>query len=84
MVPHGKARLKALEQFILANATVYSSAFEISDVKGDGTVFVRFRSSPVYSAISIAEAFRDALNGHKLQFVQTDDNKFRLALDQFW
>lgn len=83
VVHDSKARTKALVQFILANATGHRTSFEVSDVKADGTVFVRFRSSPHVPAIVLAESFRDALNGLKLQFVQTEDTKFRLALDQF-
>lgn len=83
MVPYGKIRSKALERFILDYVTTMTSVFEISDTKSDGTAFVRFRSSSVGSAIGYAETFRDALNGHELQFVQTDDAKFRIALDQF-
>lgn len=81
---HGsKARTKALVRFILDNVSGHRTSFEVSPVKGDGTVFVRFRSSPHDPAIFLAEAFRDALGGHGLRFVQTEDTKFRLALDQF-
>ena len=83
MVHNSKAHTKALVQFILANATGHRTSFEVSDVKSDGTVFVRFRSSPYDPAIFIAEEFSKALNAQNLQFVQTEDTKFRLALDQF-
>lgn len=83
VVHNSKARTQALVAFILGNVTGHRSAFEVSDVKGDGTVFVRFRSSPHEPAITLAEAFRDALGGSGLLFVQTEDTKFRLALDQF-
>ncbi len=83
VVHDSKARTKALVQFILENATGHRTSFEVSDVKGDGTVFVRFRSSPHDPAIVLAETFSRALNAQNLQFVQTEDTKFRLALDQF-
>jgi hypothetical protein len=82
-VHNSKALIKVLIDFILANVTGHRTSFEVSDVKRDGTVFVRFRSSPHDPAIYLAEAFRDALSGRGLQFVQTEDTKFRLALDQF-
>lgn len=82
-VHNSKALTKALIDFILANATGHRTSFEVSDVKQDGTVFVRFRSSPHDPAICLAESFRDALNARGLLFVQTEDTKFRLALDQF-
>lgn len=75
--------MKSLEAFIMPAVTHWRFAFEISDVKSDGTVFVRFRSTANQSSISLAEAFRDALSGLGMLFEQTDDNKFRLALDQF-
>jgi hypothetical protein len=83
MVHNSKALLKSLEQFILDNVTGHRSAFEVSGVKQDGTVFVRFRSSPVESSLQLAFNFIHALNNRNAQFVQTDDCKFRLALDQF-
>lgn len=82
-VHNSKALAKALEAFILANVTGHRTSFDVSDVKQDGTVFVRFRSTPHDPAIFLAETFRDALSGRGLQFVQTEDTKFRLALDQF-
>lgn len=83
VVHNSKALTQALTQFILANATGHRTSFEVSDVKQDGTVFVRFRSSPHEPAIFLAEQFRNALNARGLLFVQTEDTKFRLALDQF-
>lgn len=83
VVHNAKARTKALEAFILENVTGHRTSFEVSDVKQDGTVFVRFRSSPHTPAIVLAESFSGSLGARGLQFVQTDDTKFRLALDQF-
>lgn len=78
-----RARAKALAQFIIERADCHRTSFELSDVKGDGTVFVRFRSSTQAPAIVHAESFRDALNAGGILFDQTEDTKFRLALDQF-
>lgn len=82
-VHNSKALTKTLVDFILANVTRHRTSFEVSDVKRDGTVFVRFRSSPRDPAICLAESFCDALNARGFFFVQTDDTKFRMALDQF-
>jgi hypothetical protein len=78
-----KARTRALVQFILANVTGHRTSFEVSDVKGDGTVFVRFRSTPHDPATHLAEAFREALVGRGIQFYRTEDTKFRFALVNF-
>jgi|SRR6478609_1046831 len=85
-VHNSRAKLRALEGFIaraLSHVTGDRAAFELSDVKGDGTVFVRFRSTDKVSSIFLAETFRDALNGLSIQFEQTDDTKFRASLDAF-
>lgn len=82
-VHDSKVRTRTLVQFILENVTGRYVSFDVSGVKRDGTVFVRFRSTPHDPAIILAKSFRDALNGHGLLFLQTEDTKFRLALDQF-
>jgi hypothetical protein len=82
-VHNAKSLTKALVSFILENATGHRTSFDVSDVKGDGTVFVRFRSSPHDPAVVLAEGFSRALNARNMAFVQTDDNKFRLPLEQF-
>lgn len=84
-VVHGsKARTKALEQFILSNVVGHRTAFEVSDVKADGTVFIRFRSYMDWSAMYLTSCFTQSLTraGH-LTFTQTDDNKVRLDLAHF-
>lgn len=83
MVHNSKQRVKALEDFIYANVIGHRTAFQVSDVKQDGTVFVRFRSAHIWSAMDITRSFTQELTRLGKAFVQTDDNKVRLALDQF-
>lgn len=83
MVHNSKARIKALEQFIIQNVCEERSSFEVSDVKRDGTVFVRFRSITEVSATHAMTAFQDAMNESKKDYVITDVNKVRLPLAQF-
>jgi hypothetical protein len=85
-VHNARAKLRALEGFVarsVQHLTGDRNAFQLSDVKGDGTVFVRFRSTDKVSSINLAETFRDALNGLSIRFEQTDDTKFRASLDAF-
>lgn len=87
MVADSNARIDALKAFILEHVCDHKSHFEVSDVKQDGTVFVRFRGcrkgSYGASAAEEAQRFNQALWASKVEFVQTDDVKFRLALKQF-
>ncbi len=83
MVHHAKARTQALSKFILDNVVGHKTAFEISDVKQDGTVFVKFRSYMEWPAMSLASDFNRALCRSNLLFTQTSDKQIRLALDQF-
>lgn len=83
MIHDSRRLVQNLIDFISANVTPHGTAFDVSGVKGDGTVAVRFRSSIVESSNELAYRFGAALNARKLQFVQTDDCKFRLALAQF-
>ena len=83
MVADSRKRTKALEQFIVFHMEIPKSLFEVSDVKRDGTVFVKFRSSDYADAMTLTESFGQALQYAKKDYVQTDDNKVRLALEQF-
>jgi len=83
MVHDSRARTQALVQFIMENVVGHRSAFEVSDVKQDDTVFVRFRSYLKWSAMELSEDFNHALWAHRKDFVQTGDVQFRLRLDQF-
>ncbi len=83
MVHHSKARTQALTQFIMENVIGHRTAFEIGDVKQDGTVFVRFRSWLEHPAMNLARDFGLALGTHGKLWIQTDDRTIRLALDQF-
>jgi hypothetical protein len=83
MVADSRKRTRALEQFIVFHMEIPKSLFEVSDVKRDGTVFVKFRSSDFAPAMTLTENFGEALRYANKDFVQTDDNKIRLALEQF-
>jgi hypothetical protein len=87
MVHHSNARIQNLTKFILHNVADYKSHFEVSDVKQDGTVFVRFKSveAGTYrgTASELAGRFFRALTEARYTFVQVDVGKFRLPLDQF-
>lgn len=83
MVHNSKALLKSLESFILQNVVAQRSAFDVSGVKADGTVFVRFRSTDTASATQLAFDFIDHLSRRRARYTQTDDHKFRLPIDQF-
>lgn len=83
MVPNSKERMHALEVFIFHHVTIAWSCFEVSDVKKDGTVFVKFRSGPGATASELSRRFSKALLDTGYQFVQPEDVKFRLPLTQF-
>jgi len=83
MVHNSKALTKALAAFITDNIGIPSGAFEVSDVKQDGTVFVKFRSYRDWPASMLAQDFAGGLTNHAKLFVQTTNVQFRLALDQF-
>lgn len=85
MVANSKQRSRLLERLIEAAAGLPLGVrpFKVSDVKQDGTVFVRFRSTETDAAITITERVRDVLNQQGYDFTQTDDVTFRLPLEQF-
>jgi hypothetical protein len=83
MVHNSKALIAALANFIVFHLEMSKSLFEISDVKRDGTVFVKFRSDDAAAAATYTESFGQALQFAKKDYVQTDDNKVRLSLEQF-
>jgi hypothetical protein len=83
MVHNSKALSAALANFIVLHLEVSKSLFEISDVKRDGTVFVKFRSDDAAPAATYTENFAHVLQFFGKDYVQTDDNKVRLALEQF-
>ena len=59
------------------------STYDVSDVKADGTVFVRFKSSMYCSGVDLATAFRIEMQLRGMSFFQVEENKFRVAIDQF-
>ena len=83
MVPFSKSRVRTLTGFIREHVSHNTSVFDISGVKADGTVFVKFTSSTVDPASWYVRLFREALVASNRQFEQPAPCQFRLALDQF-
>ena len=83
MVHNSKARTRALISFLLEEVIENQQAYEVSDVKQNGTVFVRFRSVTEAAATASACAFQDALEAFGARFQRPEEHKFRLALEQF-
>ncbi len=80
-VTHNKKfRLRALDEYV--RATVIGGDCELSDVKRDGTIFVRFRSTFDVSALESAEIFGRALMISGVAFTQVDDSRIRLPLPE--
>lgn len=84
MVHHSKARVQALEQLILSNIIAQRAAFDISGIKRDNTVFVKFKSSPAAAkaACVLAQEFSHALLLLGVSFTRPDDHLVRLDLQQ--
>lgn len=84
MVHHSKARIATLREFIgeFADPTI-TLGHEVSDVKADGTVFVRFRSTTESAARHSADALAEAFDDHLVVYERIEDFKFRLKIDQF-
>ncbi len=80
---NSKAFTRNLVAFVMEHVIGHRTAFDVSDVKRDGTVFVKFRSYMQWDSHSLAVSFNKALWEHDKLFAQTDDRTFRLALDQF-
>lgn len=74
-----KERVTALHH-IVESASGVKSSFELSDVKRDETVFVRFRSVDDCPAVTIACRVAKSLMTSGHEFTQIDDNKLRIKL----
>lgn len=83
MVHDSKARIQSLAAFINEHVKCRKSVFDISAVKRDGTVFVRFTSSTVDPASWYVRLFREALVASGRVFEEPGPCQFRLAIDQF-
>lgn len=84
MVHHSNARTATLTRFIMDNVPgCTSAALEVSPVKRDGTVFIKFRSSAEASAAQLTSSFAEALREAGRAYAQVDVNKVRLPLEQF-
>lgn len=83
MVHDSHRLLTALDAFIRERVTPNRHAYEVSDVKSDGTVFIKFRSAGDMSADGHATVFTQALSTKAYLFTRPTAVQFRLALDQF-
>ena len=83
MVHNSKALIKSLIAFIMDNVTGHRSGFEVSSKPHrDGTVSVRFRSSPVDSAVEASSRFREAWVGTGRLYTHIDEVMVRVSLDE--
>lgn len=84
MVHYSNARIETLTRFIMDNVPGCTrSAVEVSPVKRDGTVFVKFRSSAEATAVQLTSSFAEALLAAGKAHVPIDVNKIRVPLEQF-
>jgi hypothetical protein len=85
MVHNSKAKVNTLKRLVEAASglPLGQRPWEVSDVKRDDTVFIRFRSCETDAAITITERVRDVLNAQGYDFTQVDDKALRLPLNQF-
>lgn len=83
MVHNSKAKIEALVTFVKEATSAPNNSFEVSDVKQDGSVFVRFRSSDTRSASDYADTMNVALTRAGRPFEQTTDVRLRVPLDGF-
>lgn len=81
-IHNAKARVKALETFLLENVTGHRTSLDVSGVKSDGTVFVRLRSTPHGSSMELMKSLERALGGHGIQSTKVADNQVRLSIEQ--
>ena len=83
-IHNAKLLTRNLTQFILDAVTPHRSSFEVSSVKKNECVIVRFRSSEIDPAIMLAEDFISALSVSNLSYEQlADECKFSIPLGQF-
>ena len=81
-VHNKKARMEDLYSLISAvsGLPLGAPAWQLSDVKQDGTVFVRFRSLEDHPASTITDRVESGLFDRGYEFTRTDDNKLRVRL----
>lgn len=83
MVHNSKARLASLRAFLLTQVTVPSECFEVSDVKADDTVIVRFKSSSRCSAREFLAEFNSVMELTGRTCYGHGEDRLRFKLDQF-
>jgi hypothetical protein len=83
MVHNSKARISNLKTFIQMQVCPQQALFEVSDVKQDGTVTVKFRSGGHVAATELARRFIEMMEVTSRRLYGVSDVQFKLALDQF-
>jgi hypothetical protein len=83
MVHNSKARISNLKDFIQMKVCPQLALFEVSDVKQDGTVTVKFRSGTNVAATELARRFIEMMEVTSRRFYGVSEVQFRFALDQF-
>lgn len=70
-----------LNTFITKNVVPNRSSFEVSKVKGNGRIFVRFRSGCEKSSQALAEALEEKLVVHDIfDFIREDERRVSLSV----
>lgn len=82
MVHDSKRLLAGLKRYIERFVTSNRSAYEVSDAKQDGTVFVRFKSAGDVDAQVLCGLFHAALGRLGACFTRPDSTRFRVPLRQ--
>ncbi len=82
VVHNSNARIQNLELLINMEG-VPRRSFQVSDVKQDGMVFVKFKSDDDATSAERACHFTALMCRLGKEFMQVDDRMFRLALSQF-
>jgi hypothetical protein len=82
MVHNSKAKQAAFRRLIEAASglSLGQAPFEMSGVKRDNTVFVRFKSSNVIDAVTLMERVATTLTQQGYDFTQVDDVRIRFPL----
>lgn len=84
IVVGAKRRVKAVKELLRSRITDDRSSYDVSDVKRDGTLFVRFHSTNSAPARITAAAFEAVLIEMKVEFSRENgEPKYRMRADQF-
>ena len=83
MVHNSKLHIQNLIGFIGDACECSSTFYKVSSVKQDGTVFVRFHSSPHEPAAFFVQQFARAMTAAGKSYTRSSEVQFRLDVSQF-